>query len=139
MAEAFRIDSVGVDLSNRIQSYQTVDASPALAAETIIATLTLSNFASMQLAKGVQLAGWAAFTVGTSGTAANLRIRQTNVTGAVKAATGATSVTAANLVETGCQGFDAGAGVSVYVLTLIITAGAAASTVSACQLTATLI
>lgn len=141
MAEPFRLDSVGIDLSNRLQSYQTVDASPSAGSETIIATLSLSNFSEMQLAKGVLLMGWAAFTVGTSGANANLKIRQTNVSGSTKAASGATTagIAAAALATLDCSGFDSGAGVGTYVLTLTIGSGAATSTVSACQITAFLI
>lgn len=128
-----------VDLSERFASTTVVAASPALAAETIIATLTLPQ--NVVLATGIQLAGWAALTIGTSGVSCNLRIRQTNVTGAVVAASGATTATAASLIETGVQGFDTSPTLpgQVYVLTAIIASGAAASTVSAAQLFAILI
>lgn len=139
MAEPFRIDGVGLDLSNRFQTYQTVDASPSAGSETVIATLTLANFGSMQLAKGVLLLGWAAFTVGTSGVSAALKIRQTNVSGSTKANSGATTVSAGNLKEISCWGFDSGAGAGVYALTLTVGSGAAASTVSALELVAILI
>lgn len=128
-----------VDLSERFASTTVVGASPALAAETIIATLTLPQ--NVVLSTGIQLAGWAALTIGTSGVSCNLRIRQTNLPGAVVAASGATSATAASLIETGVQGLDASPTLpgQVYVLTAIIASGAAASTVSACQLFAILI
>lgn len=137
--EPIRVDSVAIDLSNRFQQYKTVDASPSAGTETVIATLTLANFKDIAIVSGVQLDGWAAFTVGTSGVSANLRIRQTNSSGTIIAATGATTVTAANLVEMSVKGFDAGAGVGVYVLTLTVGSGAAQSTVSALQIKATLI
>lgn len=134
--EPIRFDSLAIDLSNRFQITTTVAASPALAAETIIGTLTLANFSELAVTKGVQLNGWAAFTVGTSGTAVTLRIRQTNVTGTVIASSGATTagIAAGNLATLDVQGADTGAGVSVYVLTMQVTAGAAASTVSALSL-----
>lgn len=128
-----------VDLSERFSQSNTVVASPALAAETIICSLTLPQ--NVVLASGIQLSGWAAMTIGTSGLSLNLRIRQTNVGGSVIVATGVQGVTAAALVETGLQGFDASPTLpgQVYVLTAIIASGAAASTVSACQLYANLI
>lgn len=141
MPQPIRYDAGGLDLSKRIQVYKTVDASPALAAETIIATLTLSGFSDLAVVSGVRLSGWAAFTVGTSGSAVTMRIRQTNVAGSVVASTGALTggVAAAALMAQDVEGFDAGAGVGVYVLTLQVTAGAAVSTVSALTLQAIII
>ena len=141
MPQPIRADSIYLDLTKRIQVYTTVDASPALAAETIIATLNLASFADIAVQSGIRLSGWAAFTVGTSGTAVRLRIRQTNVSGTVKADTGALTggVAAAALMAQDVEGFDSGAGVGTYVLTLQVTAGAAASTVSALVLQAVII
>jgi hypothetical protein len=126
-------DSQGIDLSKRIQVYSTVDASPALAAETVIATLTIVGFADTPIISGAFLFGWAAYTVGTSGTAVRFRIRQTGVAGTVKADTGALTGSqhgAGILSADDVNGFDT-APVGVYVLTMQVTAGAAASTVSA--------
>src|SRR6185437_11625066 len=111
------------DLSTRFVETTTVAASPALAAETVIATLTIASFGDPQIVSGVLLSGWAAFTVGTAGTAVRLRIRQTNVSGTVKADTGALTggIAATNLVAQDVEGFDSGAGVGVYVLTLQVT------------------
>jgi hypothetical protein len=127
--------SAGIDFSQRVQVSTTVVGSPALAAETIIAQLTLQGDVSVQ--RSVILRGWAAFTVGTSGTAVQLRIRQTNVAGTVKGDSGALTggVTAGNLLVESVAGVDtapANTG-QVYVLTLQVTAGAAASTVSAVE------
>lgn len=137
--EPIRTSVIFTDLSARFQQYKTVDASPSAGSETIIATLTLANFGDIAVVSGIQLDGWAAFTVGTSGASANLKIRQTNVSGTTVAATGATTVSAGNLYETSVKGFDATPGVGVYVLTLTIGSGAAASTVSALQLKAVLV
>jgi len=134
MPEPIKSNVVFEDLSARFQSTQAVAASPALAAETIIGTLTLAGFGDTAVVSGIQFDGWAAFTVGTSGVSATLRIRQTNVAGAVVATTGALTVTAASLVQINVQGFDAAPGVGVYVLTLQIGSGAAASPVSALSL-----
>jgi hypothetical protein len=127
------------DLSARFQSTSVVGASPALAAETIIGTLTLSGFNDLAVVSGIRLHGWCAFTMGTSGVSANLRIRQTNVSGAVVAATGAVTGAAASLYCPDVIGLDATPGVAVYVLTLIIASGAATSTVSALHLAAVVI
>ena len=139
MPEPIRTDSIFVDLATRFQSTQTVGASPSAGTETIIGTLTLANFNDIQVTSGIRLHGWAAFTVGTSGVSANLRIRETNVSGTVVAATGATTVAAAELHALDVVGKDATPGVAVYVLTLTIGSGAAASTVSALHLGAVII
>lgn len=128
----------GLDLSARVVDTVAVVASPALAAETIIASLTLPNFGAIQVVQRVYLDGWCAFTVGTSGTAVTLKIRQTNVSGTTIASTGALTggIAAAGLVAQDIAGSDATPGVGVYVLTLQVTAGSAASTVSAVSLRA---
>jgi hypothetical protein len=141
MPVPIRYDSQGLDLSKRVQVTTAITGSPALAAETIIATLALTGFADTAIVTGIDLSGWAAFTVGTSGTAATLRLRQTNVAGTVIATSGALTggIAAAGLVAQDIEGFDAGAGVATYVLTLQVTAGSAASTVSATKLRAILV
>jgi len=136
-----QFDAQRMDLSKRVQVYSTVDASPAAAAETVIATLTLTGFADTAIISGAFLFGWAAYTVGTSGTTVQLRIRQTNVSGTVKANTGAMSGSqhgAGILTADDVNGFDT-APVGTYVLTMQVANGAAASTVSALVLGAILI
>lgn len=127
------------DLSARFVDSNTVVGSPALAAETIVCQITIPDFNVLSVQSRIRLHGWAAFTMGTSGTAATLRIRQTNVSGTVIANTGAVTGVAASLYCPDVLGFDPTPGVAVYVLTLQITAGAAASTVSAVELAATVI
>ncbi len=127
--------SIGVDLTSRFIQSTTVSASPSAATETTICTLTIPSL--VPIVNGIVLFGFAAFTVGTSGTATNLKIRQTNTSGATVTATGATTggIAATNLVDMNVSGFDAApAAAQVYVLTLTVTSGAAASTVSAAQL-----
>lgn len=140
-AEKIALSGLSLDLSPRFVQSSTVAASPSAATETTICTLTVS--ANAAIATGIQLTGWAAFTVGTSGTACNLKIRQTGTSGTTIAASGATTggITAGNLVTLDVQGIDTAAVIpgQVYVLTLTVTGGAAASTVSACQLTALII
>jgi hypothetical protein len=131
-----------VDLSARFPVTTTIVGSPALAAETIIASLTIPNFGGVAIVSGVLLQGWAAFTVGTSGTAVTFRIRQTNVAGTVVVSTGALTGSqhgAGILSADDITGFDASPGVGVYVLTMQVTAGAAVSTVSAVSLAGTVI
>lgn len=141
MPQPIRQDSIGFDLTKRIQVYKTVDASPALNAETVIATLSLTSFADISVVSGVRVSGWAAFTVGTSGTAVTLKIRQTNVSGTTVATTGVLTggIAAGNLLAQDVEGFDSGAGAAAYALTMTVTGGAAASTVSALVLQAIII
>lgn len=130
MPQPIRRSAVDLDLSPRVVASKAVVASPSAATETIIASLTIPSFGDLSIVSGIQLEGWAAFTVGTNGVSANLRIRQTDASGTIIAATGATTVTAADLRSLVALGFDATAGVSVYVLTLTVGSGSAASTVS---------
>jgi hypothetical protein len=139
MTQPIRQSIVPFDISERFPSTKTVAGSPALAAETVIASLTLPGFGDTAVVSGISFDGWAAFTVGTSGVSATMRIRQTNVSGSIVVTTGALTVVAANLVQISVQGFDAAPGVGVYALTLQIGSGAAASTVSALSLQAIVI
>lgn len=129
----------GLDLSLREIATTTVVASPALAAETIIAQLAAFDSA-LSFAKGVKLVGWAAYTVGTTGSAVTLRLRQTGLAGTLIASTGAMTGSqhgAGILSSDDVCGFDtAPAAGQVYVLTLQVTAATAASTVSAVYLEA---
>lgn len=136
--EPIKVDSTNVDLSQRFRRSNTVVASPAAAAETIIATITIT--ADLAIATGVSLEGWAAFTVGTAGVSTQLRIRQTNVAGTVKADTGALTggIVAAALVAQDVMGLDTAPVLpgQIYVLTLQVASANAASTVSAVFLAA---
>lgn len=124
-----------LDLSDRVVHSETVVASPAAAAETIIASVTVPG--GITIVNGVLVFGWAALTVGTSGTAITYRIRQTTVAGTVVASSGAITSTAAALDARTVFGFDAApADGQIYKLTAIVTAGAAISTVSAVELVA---
>ena len=131
--------AIGLDLSPRYKTSVTVAASPAAAAETVIATLTITEQLAVNL--GVELTGWAAWTVGTNGVSVNLKLRQTGTSGTTIAATGATTATAANLGSGIVQGIDTGPTLpgQVYVLTMTVASGSAASTVSAVYLRALVI
>ena len=117
---------------------KTVAASPALAAETTIAQITVPSVADAT--SQVELSGWAAFTVGTTGNSARLRIRSGSLTGTVVADTGALTggIVAAALVAQDVEGVDQPAEIAglVYVLTLQVGAATAPSTVSAVKLRA---
>jgi hypothetical protein len=127
--------AVSIDLSPRFSGTSTVQGSPiAAAAETVIATVTIPDFGNTAIVAGVRLEGWAAFTVGTNGTAATMRIRKTDINGSVVVSTGALTVTAATLVAPSVLGADAAPGVGTYVLTLQITGGTANTTISAVHL-----
>ena len=141
-ADKIAANVIGIDLSGRFFVTTAVVASPAAAGETIIASLTVS--ANAALTSGVWLAGWAAYTVGTNGTAVQLRLRQTNVAGTVVGNTGALTGSqhgAAILSADDVNGFDAAAVLpgQTYVLTMQVTAGSAVSTVSGVFLSATVI
>jgi hypothetical protein len=133
MPDPIKVDSHVVDLSQRFRRSTVVVASPAAAAETIIASLTIAD--DMVVAQGTRLEGWAAFTVGTNGTAVRFRIRRTDVNGTTVADSGALTagIAAAGLGAQDIMGFDTGTVLpnQVYVLTMTVTAGSAASTVSA--------
>lgn len=131
-----------VDLQARFPVTTTVVASPAAAAETIIANLTIPSFGDTSILNGVLLQGWAAYTVGTSGASVTFRIRQTNVSGTVVVTTGALTGSqhgAGILSADDISGFDAAPGVAVYCMTMQVASAAAASTVSALCLTATVV
>lgn len=136
MPEAFRMSGAAVDLSPRVFSTATVAASPAAAAETVIATVNLTPDLAFGL--GVVVVGYAAFTVGAAGVSARLRIRRDSVAGTTVKDSGAVTVTAADLRGDTIVGLDTGAVFpnEVYVLTLTVGSGAAESTVSAVSLAA---
>lgn len=131
-----RLSAAGIDLSPRVKRSNTVVASPAAASETIICSLTISE--NLATALGVVLVGWAAYTVGTNGVSVNLKLRQTDTSGTTIAATGATTATAANLGSMALAGVDTSPVLpgQVYVVTMTVASGSAASTVSAVELVA---
>lgn len=135
MSTPIRFAGLDADLASRIAVSTTVAGSPATSEEKIIASVSLpSNF---RASEGVLLDGWAALTIGTSGTAITFRIRRTDVNGSVIASSGALTggIAAGNLIAQDIAGSDTSS-VATYVLTAQVTAGAAASTVSAVRLSA---
>jgi|ERR1051326_692943 hypothetical protein len=127
------------DQSPRFVASATVVASPAAAAETIIGSVAIPSLLDLPIASGVLIFGWAAYTVGTSGTTVQFRIRQTSVGGTLVtgADSGAVTASAGNLREQSCVGYDlAPVAGGIYKLTMQVANGAAASTVSAMTLIA---
>jgi hypothetical protein len=139
MPDRIAYSAAVVDLSRRFRQSTAIVGSPALAAETIVCQVVITD--DLVIATGIVLEGWVAYTVGTSGTNGTLRIRQTNVAGSIIASSGGLTQAAASLQAPAVQGIDLAAVLpnQTYVLTLQITAGAAASTVTATQLIATVI
>lgn len=131
-AEPIRQSAVALDLSPRVVTTTAVTGSPAAAAETIVSTLPAIT-SNIIATLGVLIGFTIAWTVGTSGTAATFRIRQTGLAGTVIFNSGAITVAATNLRCDDVFGIDAASVLpgQVYVCTLQVTAGAAASTVSA--------
>lgn len=140
MPEKFAQSAAYLDQSPRFAQSSAVTGSPAAAAITAVCTLTFPAFSNLNIATGVQLEGFVAFTVGTNGVTAKLDIRQTGTAGAVIATTGLLTVVAANLVSFGIQGIDtAPLAAGVWILALTIGSGSASSAVSAAQLQASAI
>lgn len=135
MTEPIEQSAVGLDLSPRIVASTTVVASPADATETIIASVAIDD--DLTLTSGVVLLCFAAFTVGTNGVSAQVKVRQTDVNGTAVADSGAITETAADLDTVTVLGFDdAPAAGQVYKATLTVASGSAASAVSAVTLLA---
>ena len=134
-----RLDGAAVDLAPRLATSSVVVASPAAAAETIIAQITITQ--DLSVGAGILLVGFGAYIVGTNGVSINLRIRRTNVSGTIVAATGATTATAANLGALSVVGVDTGVATAgaVYCLTAILASASAPSTFSAVNLSALVI
>lgn len=124
------------DLSRRFVCSTTVVASPADATEVIVASITLP--ANLTIVSGIILLGFAAFTVGTNGISANLKLHHTNLVGATVAATGPVTEVATHLDDLTVVGFDLVPTLpnQTYVLSLTMGSASAASAVSAVGLVA---
>jgi hypothetical protein len=128
-----------INLSGRVFHSTTIVASPTANAETIVCSLTIDNNAAVM--KAIYIVGWVAFTVGTSGVSAQVKIRQTDASGTAKGDSGACTATAAALATRGVLGVDTAPTVpgQVYVLTLTVASAGAGSTVSAVELLAVVV
>lgn len=134
-----RMSAEGIDLGARFFYTEAVTGSPATNAEVVVATLNITP--DLSFSKGVFLQAWASLTVGTDGTAITTRLRRDSLTGTIIKASGATNATAAQLVDRLIEGVDEAPTFpnEVYVLTMEVTAGSAASTVSAVTLSAVVV
>jgi cell division protein ZapA (FtsZ GTPase activity inhibitor) len=121
----------GIDLSPRFYFTEAVTGSPATSAEVVVATLNISD--DLTALEGVYLSAWASLTVGTDGVSILTRIRRDSLTGTVIKASGATTATAAQLVDRAIEGVDESPSFpnEVYVLTMAVGSASAGSTVSA--------
>ena len=130
------VSGAGVDLSPRFLANNTIVASPATAAEVVVATLGPFT-APLASGSGVFIMAQVAIKIGTSGTSAQYRIRQGTTAGSGtvvfdSGATGAGITATAVLVENICA-FDQSPtfpGQS-YCLTVTVGSASAASTASA--------
>jgi hypothetical protein len=139
MPDRISLTGNAVDLSRRIQETHTVVGSPATNAETIVASLTITD--DLIVARGVFIEASIAYTVGTSGVSGTLKIRQTNTSGSTIATSGAVTIVATNLRNDTIQGVDPSPVLpgQIYVVTLQIGSGAATSTVSAVSMFCTIV
>src|ERR1051326_4299470 len=99
----------GIDLSPRVFSSATVVASPADATETTVVSVTCPG--DIAIVSGILVMCFVAFTVGTNGVSANLKIRRTSAAGTTLTATGAVNegaTAATQLVYRYAQFFDTG-------------------------------
>lgn len=137
--EPERYSGALIDLSPRVARTATVVASPADNTETIIASVTVNR--NVQAVLGVLIIAQAAYTVGTSGTSVNLKIRKTDASGSTLYATGAVDIAATKLGDGCLIAVDTSPTLpgQVYVLTMTVASGAATSTVSATQIFALVI
>lgn len=134
MPDPIKTGAAGIDLSERFFRTATVTGSPATSAEVVVATLNITP--DLAVMEGVMLWAWCSLTVGTDGVSILARLRRDSLTGTVVKASGATTATAAQLVDRAIDGFDTGPSLpnEVYVLTLAVGSASAASTVSAVEL-----
>jgi hypothetical protein len=129
--------AAALDLSPRVQRSTTVAASPAAAAETTVCSVTLTG--DIAVVAGTALIGYVALTVGTNGTDVTVKLRRTDTSGTTVVSSGIINApAAADLVAYSISGFDTGTVMpgQVYVLTVTVANGSAASTVSAASILA---
>jgi hypothetical protein len=138
------VSGAGVDLSPRFSANNTVTASPATAAETVVCTIPAITSAVVT-GSGVLVFAQIAYTIGTSGASARYRIRQgtTAGSGSVIFDSGVctAATTAANLVIENVIGFDSAPTLpgQAYSLTLTVGSASATSAVSAASIAALIV
>lgn len=140
MPQPLQYDAAHLDLSSRFFRTTTVVGSPADDTETIVASVVVSG--DIALVSGVYVVAFCAFTVGTDGVSANLKVRRTDASGTTVVASGVVNEGGTAATQLGTRtvvGFDAlGQSVQrqVYVATLTVGSASAESTVSAVTLAA---
>jgi hypothetical protein len=142
--QTIQVSGAGVDLSPRFLANNTVVASPATAAETVVASLGPFTGA-LVVASGVFVFAQVSLTVGTSGTSARYRIRQGTTAGSGtvvydSGVCGAGITATASLVEN-IVGFDSSPTLpgQSYCLTVTVGSASATSTASAVAIAAIVI
>jgi hypothetical protein len=134
--QTIQVSGAGVDLSPRIGGNTTIVASPSGTAETVVGSIPAISSAVVA-ATGVLVLAQVAYTVAGSGTAVTYRIRQgvTAGAGTVLTTSGATTagIAAAGLVVENIFALDTSPTFpgQAYCLTVAVTGGSGASTVSA--------
>jgi predicted permease len=134
--QPIQYDAAHLSLASRFFHSEAVVASPADDTETIICSVAIGG--DLAVTQGVYLFGWCAVTAGTNAVGATLQIRQTNAAGSSKVSTGAVTVVATKLYAPSVFTIDTAPGstTQVYVLTLTMLSGSAASAVSQARLMA---
>lgn len=134
-----RMSAEGIDLSPRFFFTEAITGSPATNAEVVVATLNIAD--DLTALEGVFLSAWVSLTVGTDGVSILTRIRRDSLTGTIIKASGATTATAAQLVDRAIEGVDEAPTFpnEVYVLTMAVGSASAASTVSAVTFSAVVV
>lgn len=126
----------GIDLSPRIIGNNTITASPSGTTDTVVGTIPAISSAVVVTA-GIWINFQVSYTVAGSGTAVTYRIRQgtTAGSGTVVYTSGAITggIAAGGLVTESICGFDTSPTLpgQAYCLTMAVTGGSGASTVSA--------
>jgi hypothetical protein len=141
MPDLIDIGGFRVDLTRRVVTSSVVAASPSGSSETLVAkTPAFDN--QLQIVTGCIILCTIAYTIGTSGNACTVQLRQgvTQGSGTVIFTTGAQTGghnTAGQLVSDEVSGWDASPGSQqAYHVSLTVASGAAASTVSKVTITA---
>jgi hypothetical protein len=139
--QTIQVSGAGVDLSPRFLANNTVVASPATAEEKVVAQLGPFTGA-LAVGSGAFIIAQCAYHVGTSGTAAQYRIRTGTTAGAgtvvFDSGVSTAGVTAAAFVVENMTAFDSSPTLpgQSYCLTVAVSAASAASTVSAVSIAA---
>lgn len=135
LLQTIQVSGAGVDLSPRAGGNTSIVASPSGTAETVVGSIPAIQSA-VQTTAGVLILAQVSFTIAGSGTAVTYRIRQGTTAGAgtVLTTTGATTagIAAAGLVVENIFAFDTAPTFpgQAYCLTVAVTGGSGASTVS---------